>query len=488
MFQAIKNFFSGMFSTTVEIDKPFEYPKYDSKKLKKELDIEKKGKEDGLASIPPHTSKEVIGYEKTITNHLVTKVTEVEASARTQITSLVEEINHLEIDKLRKKIDDYNEETKDKFNSLQSDAGNVKYYESQEVQNINKLFKQFQDENKITRAPRYPDSKRFSYAIILSLVLFEILANSYFFKEFTSSGILGGVFVALLIAVFNIGLGYIYGEHIARYINHISSFKKFISYFMGLVFLGSTLIINFFAAHLRDAIDTAISLDQEAYTVDTMVVAQKVFSSPLALQSFESIVLILIGMAFTISAMLKMYFADDPYPGYGELDREKQAKTEAHYHEIREYLNMCRDLMLERVLDIRTTIQNISTNLNLLNNYKERLSLYTQNFQTFLHQVQTIADEIVNEYRSTNMRHRPEPKQFPKYYDKAYSMPYKPELNIPDSKIGTLLKNLEKIKENSEKLTDERVQVIHREYKKALSEFKDIKELDIQSYLDEINE
>jgi len=86
------------------------------------------------------------------------------------------------------------------------------------------------------------------------------------------------------------------------------------------------------------------------------------------------------------------------------------------------------------------------------------------------------------------MRHRPEPKQFPKYYDKPYSMPYKPELNIPESKIGTLLTNLEKIKENSEKLTDERVQVIHKEYKKALSEFKDIKELDIQSYLDEINE
>ena len=144
--------------------------------------------------------------------------------------------------------------------------------------------------------------------------------------------------------------------------------------------------------------------------------------------------------------------------------------------------------MQDRVVDIRRTIQDISSNLNFLNNYKERLSLYTQNFQTFLHQVQTIADEIVNEYRSTNMRHRPEPKQFPKYYDKAYSMPYKPELNIPESRIESLLKNLQKIKENSEKLTDERVAFIHEEYKKALSEFKDIKELDIQSYLDEINE
>ena len=86
------------------------------------------------------------------------------------------------------------------------------------------------------------------------------------------------------------------------------------------------------------------------------------------------------------------------------------------------------------------------------------------------------------------MRHRPEPKKFPKYYDKPFVMPYKPLIKFPETKIDELLVNLEKIRDNSEKLTDERVSVIHKEYKKALSEFKDIKELDIQSYLDEINE
>ena len=86
------------------------------------------------------------------------------------------------------------------------------------------------------------------------------------------------------------------------------------------------------------------------------------------------------------------------------------------------------------------------------------------------------------------MRFRPDPEKFPDYYDKPYIMPYKAKLNIPESNIDNLLTNLEKIKENSEKLTDERVNVIHKEYRKALGEFKDIKELDIQSYLDEINE
>ena len=488
MLKTIKDFFSNFFSTSVEVDKPFVYPKYDSNKLKRELSVEKKGKEDGLANIPPHTSKEVIGYEKTITNNLITKVTEVEANARGEIQTLVEDISHLEIDNLRKKIEDYNDETKDEFAKLRNEEGNFKYYESQEVQNINKIFKEFQDNNNLTRAPRYPDSKRLSYAIIFALIVVEIFLNSVFFKEFTTSGILGGVFVALSIAGLNVGLGYLYGEHVSRYINHITSFKKFLAYGLGLVFIISITLVNFFAAHLRDVIDTAIKLGEMANSVEMMTVAKQLANTPFALNSFESILLIIIGMFFSITAMVKMYFADDPYPGYGELDREKKIKTHEHYSEIQEYIESCRSKMKERVLDIRNTITGISTHLNLLTNYKGRLTLYTTNFKTYLNQVQTIADEIVNEYRSTNMRHRPEPKKFPKYYDKPFIMAYQPLIEFPETKIDELLTNLEKIKDNSEKLTYERVAVIHKEYKKALNEFKDIKELDIQSYLDEINE
>ena len=185
------------------------------------------------------------------------------------------------------------------------------------------------------------------------------MVNSFFFKEFTSSGLLGGVFIAALVAIFNIGLGFIYGEYIARYINHISGLKIYGLCF-GSYFFRINIICNFFAAHLRDAIDFAIETNQAAYTVDTMAVANKLFSNTLDFQSFESILLILIGMTCSIDAVIKMFIADDPYPGYGALDREKKIKTDAHYHEIREYLNMCRDLMLERVLDIRTTIENIS--------------------------------------------------------------------------------------------------------------------------------
>ena len=484
MWQSIKNFFSGMFSSKVEIDKPFIYPKYDSKRLKRELDIEKKGKEDGLANIPPHSSKEVIGYEKTITNHLVTKVTEVEAQARAEITGVVNDINNLEFEKLTAKIKNYNVETKNEFERLQSDAGNVKYYDSQEVQEINELFKKFQDDNKLSRPPKYPDSKKFSIAIVCIFVAVEILFNSYFFKEFATLGLLGGIGIAAGVALFNIGLGVLYGEYVSRNINHISSSKKISAYFIGFIYLLITLIINFYAAHLRDK----IVVSDRAYEVNPMDVFNNFVNNTFEFQSFGSIILIFIGMFFTLAAMIKMYYADDPYPGYGALDREKKEKTNAHFGEVREYLDMCQDLMQKRVLDIRNTIENVSSNLHLLQNYKSRITLYIDNFSTYLSQVQTIADEIVNEYRSYNMRHRPDPTKFPKYYDKPYVMPYQAKLNIPKSNINELLNSLEEIKKDSQKLTDERVALVHKEYKKALGEFKDIKELDIQSYLNKIDE
>ena len=57
-----------------------------------------------------------------------------------------------------------------------------------------------------------------------------------------------------------------------------------------------------------------------------------------------------------------------------------------------------------------------------------------------------------------------------------------------ETKIDKLLVGLEEIKKDSQRLTDESVALIHKEYKKALGEFKDIKELDIQSYLNKIDE
>jgi len=472
-----------MFSSKVEIDKPFTYPKYDSKKLKRELDIEKKGKEDGQANIPPQTSKEVIGYEKTITNHLVTKVTEVEAEARAQITELGGDINNLEFEQLIDKIKNYDEETKNEFQRLQSDEGNIKYYESQEVQEINQLFKKFQDDNQLTRPPKYPESKKLSIAIVGILVAIEILFNSIFFQEYSAFGLIGGIGIAAGIAVFNIGLGVIYGEYIARYKNHISLSKKISAYFIGLIYILSTLIVNFYAGHLRDKIVTS----EKAYKINPMEVFNNLLNNTFEFQAFGSIILIFIGMAFTIGAMFKMYRADDPYPGYGALDREKKDKTNTHFHEIREYLDDCQNMMQKRVLEIRTTIGNVSQNLNLLQNYRSRMSLYIENFQTYLNQVQTITDEIVNEYRSYNMRNRPDPTKIPEYYDKPYEMPYQAKLNIPATDIDGRLEELEKIKKNSQKLTDKSVALIHQEYKKAIGEFKDIKELDIQGYLNKIN-
>ena len=68
----------------------------------------------------------------------------------------------------------------------------------------------------------------------------------------------------------------------------ISSFKKFLAYSLGLVYFISITLVNFFAAHLRDAIDTANRMGEAANSIPMMTVAQKLFEAPFALNSFES--------------------------------------------------------------------------------------------------------------------------------------------------------------------------------------------------------
>ena len=487
MWEAIKNFFAGMFSSKIEIDKPLELPRYDSKQLKRELEIEKKAKEDGLANIPPYTAKEVIGYEKTITNNLVQKITQAETKAKNEINSLSEEINHLDIENLKQSIEGFDKITSDEFNKRKGLVANFKYYEVKDVENINRIFQEFKVQNKLKREPRYPESKRFSYAVIGIIVLIEIFLNTGFFKEFTTSGILGGFFVAFSIAIVNVGLGWIYGDYIARYINHVSYFKKLLSLIGGLVFIAGIITTNFFAAHLRDAVTAVIASGGMPNEVNLIDVLNKMINEPLMLTTFGSIILIPIGIGFALTSLIKMYRADDPYPGYGALEREKRIKTAEHHSEIYEYLDDCRELMKARLREIRNLINMISNKFHTLQNYKGKLELYTENFNIYLKHVEAITDEIVNEYRSTNMKNRPEPKQFPKYYDKPYKLNYSHDVKFPLENINKLLAQVEIMQKQSKQLTEKTIKHIHKSYKEAINEFDDIRDIDLRKYLDDVD-
>ena len=84
------------------------------------------------------------------------------------------------------------------------------------------------------------------------------------------------------------------------------------------------------------------------------------------------------------------------------------------------------------------------------------------------------------------MKNRPEPKQFPDYYDQPYKLEYQHDVKFPVENLKKLLSEIEIMQNQSKLLSEDRIKVIHREYKSSIDVFDDIREIDLKKYLEEI--
>jgi hypothetical protein len=199
----------------------------------------------------------------------------------------------------------------------------------------------------------YPESFIHHFALITVIALLEWISLSSFYAEGSDFGLLGGVLFAAVFSAVNltvaIGLGYI-----IRNFNHRSWGRKltamFVCAFLAVVFVAISLL----AAHYRDATEViarerAAALAQAVQRGQTpsaeltapkdsleasAMAVRRLISDPWGLGHTWSWVLFLAAIAFGTFAAYKGYRMDDPYPGYGKVDREHK-KAEAAYNEAR---------------------------------------------------------------------------------------------------------------------------------------------------------
>jgi len=81
-------------------------------------------------------------------------------------------------------------------------------------------------------------------------------------------------------------------------------------------------------------------LEEDPLTALKLVLS-RLFGAPFGFDNFDAVILLLMGMMFSLAALYKTYKADDHYPGYGPLDRRYKEARE-HYEEIK--TNFRRDI------------------------------------------------------------------------------------------------------------------------------------------------
>lgn len=286
----------------------------------------------------------------------------------------------------------------------------------------------FKDRNKLTWHPEYPESTIFNFSVIAILLLVETVLNASFFSVAGTSGLLGGIFKALIISLINVAFGVITGFFILPKINHIDIKKKLWGYF----FLATYVILipiafNLLVAHYRAALDINA---QQAVTIafDSFV------NGPFNIPNVESWILFALGAIISIIACYDGYKLDDPYPEYGSFHREKEKKKEKYELEKKRFLQGVDNLVSKGREKLNNSVSNF---VRFLNQFEESIDRSNEIISKFNHGYIDEAHKAISLniqiYRDSNKRIRTEP--VPDYFNESVDVPLGQNFHLKDPSI-----------------------------------------------------
>jgi len=196
----------------------------------------------------------------------------------------------------------------------------------------------FRARNEIRGPAKYPEDRLFHFSLLILFIVIETGVNAFFYES--SSGLLGGAFIAFAVSVVNMGVAAILGA-LFRYSNLPELKNKLVGYgaLLGFVLSGFVLNLIFSTFRIQHQILQAHLIEENlpepttAMLVGTLHTAVadafSVFQLNFPAIDFMSFTLFFVGFGCSIIAFWKGYTFDDRHPGYGDIDRHHKAAEKA---------------------------------------------------------------------------------------------------------------------------------------------------------------
>src|SRR5262249_60611834 len=139
---------------------------------------------------------------------------------------------------------------------------------------------------------------------------------------------------------------------------------------------------------------------------------QRFARTPVCFDDVFSWILVVLALVFGIFASYKGYRFDDPYPGYGELDRELNMRRTVYETRKAEYCHLV-DQVFDRILDEQARLfTDVKTNVE---DYQQLVSRSDEQRRAFVHEaaeLQAACTLSLTPYRPTNTRARSPPPTY----------------------------------------------------------------------------
>ena len=478
MIKKFFSFFKNIFSSDVELTSPFAFPKINTDQKIKELKVNENAKIDGLKNLPYNDRNVLDANEEKIKGHFLELLRVTLRKARTSSNSLKGQITNLQIYPLYTKLESFEKETKNWFNEKKKETNDFDFKVTKEIEDAATIYKNFKTKNNLERLAKYPTSMSLFYAVLCIELIIESAINGAFFASVVTTGLIGGMGIALIISFFNVGVGFIYGKYCIPYFNHISVQKKLLASLGTIVvFFLYFIPLNLFVAHFRDKILVLKKLGQfEWSNLKLIDVINSTIESHFIVESTSSFVLIFIGIAAGLIALVVGYRSDDKYPGYGKIQKDYDTTLTKHGEAIWNYIEECNNEKFKKITDLENIVRNIRIKHKSVKQIMGYYEIFQKNFITFISQVEAAAHQVIMQYRAENMRHRSD--RPPKYFEKKIEL--KEDTSI-DANINDELEDIKKaedIIDNVPNLQNHNIENIHLAHEDAISSVKHFEEFE----------
>ncbi len=258
--------------------------------------------------------------------------------------------------------------------------------------NLREELDRFRQEHNITnREAKYPKSYILHFAWIFVFIFLEALANSYFFGQASSLGLLGGVFIGFITSFFNVVLSTIAG-FVLRYKNHVTKKTRRIGLAIFTILLLLIFFIHLFIAHYREVL-------QINPHVEIASVLKPMLQTPFVLHDMESLILIAIGVLVTLFSIIKGMKLDDKYPGYGAIYRQWKASDNEFLDTKRQLRRLMRELYTLTIRKSDKMLENLEDSKKKLEALALDLDSFITTYRLYYHKAFQTGRDILVDYR-----------------------------------------------------------------------------------------
>jgi hypothetical protein len=274
----------------------------------------------------------------------------------------------------------------------------------------------FRKSNNLQRPSRHPRRHAWHVAILISLLLIETALNGKFMAVGEELGYLGGIFQAFGIALVNIVVGSLVGFFFVRQLSHRWFLRSGFGTLSLLAYLIWSGFFNLAVAHYRDALagpepELAARLAKETLR-----------SAPLDLLDFNSWLLFVMGLVFSMISLADGYAWDDPYPGYGGVSRRHSKAQDEYAGEKESLIDEVESIRDETADQLKEKGRAILAGLDGWRQIQDQRNALSRAFEAHQDQLQAVASALMQFYRQENTRARPSGLLAPAHFDQKWLM------------------------------------------------------------------